>query len=204
MKTQILVGTLSLVLLFGMVSLPPAEAKVFLIDSFEDDGGAFNMQCDISLLNNPGGSAPPTDPVDLPVPGDGNAAVGKNQNLNMVIDMIRQCSIFLDTVSPPSRGEINIAQGIGGMFRHMAGTQVETTVMLWWDGNFDDDGDGNRQLNENFANSDDLRIVYSTSDELVDGTAFLYDCNDNVAQLPFLLQIITDNPTTILLDLDLF
>jgi len=179
-----------------MVSLP-AYANNFLIDSFEDGGGIGNMMCDISLVNNPGGTAPPTDPQDLPVPGDGNPAVGANQNLNMVIDMIRQCSIFLDTVSPPSEGEIIIAQGLGGMFRHMAGTQVKTTVMLWWDGNFGADGNGNRQLNENFANSVNLRITYSFSDNNVNGMATLFDGDGDSASVPFTLVAGTITTTVI-------
>ncbi len=37
MKTQILAGTLGLVLLLSLVPFPNAEAKVFLIDDFSND-----------------------------------------------------------------------------------------------------------------------------------------------------------------------
>ncbi len=114
MKYQILAGTLGLVLLLGMSPLPQAEAKIFIIDDFVLDP---NGLCDIALL----------------VLGT-SSCQQSGLSIANVIGGVRDSSITLDVANAPSNGVIDYVgetdDGAVGtsdeMFRHMAGTGVET------------------------------------------------------------------------------
>ncbi len=142
MKIQILAGTLAIVLLLAIVPIPPAEAKMFLIDDFSDDNAG--MTCDLTKFDNTG-------------------ILGAVQTgLSNVIDMVRECTIFLTAFDGQSNVGILVVQSTG-MFRHMAGTNMESRVMLIYNAN----GAG---LGIDTTTSDDFKIGYSKSDFPVDVT----------------------------------
>jgi len=179
MKLQILSGALGLVLLLSLVPLPPAEAKIFIIDDFENDTAL--QQCDIIQTTA------------------GSSGIKSQTPVVGVISLLRECLLFLDVANAPSNGATLIAglpQDVGaGMFRMMAGTGVETTVTLFYDGVV-----GlatGRALALNLLDSDNLRITYSKSDFQVDGTATMWDSGGDAASLPFTLLAGTVSSTEI-------
>jgi len=192
MKIQILAGALGLVLLLGMTPLPPAEANMFLIDDFSHDlGGA--LSCDKSLITGmlkfwqfaPGVA----DPI-LGVLGDWRA-----------------CELNIDIANPSNVGIISVvaapedgAPPQANMFRHQAGTGVNTITTLTYDGTCGTQGGclDNTGFSVNLMNSDDVKLVYSTSDQLVDVTVRVTSNNGAWAEQTDLLQIVTSVDTTIL------
>jgi len=182
MKYQILAGTLGIVLLLGMSPLPQAEAKIFIIDDFVLD--PFGGLCDISR-----------DVV-------GTASCQQSGlSIANVIGGVRDTSLTLDAANPPSNGVIDYVgetdDGAVGtsdeMFRHMAGSGVETTVMQQFDG---ETGAG-RSLGVNLLNSDDIQIDYSLSDFQVDVTVRVTDSGGDWAEQTGILVAGTVTPSSL-------
>ncbi len=185
MKYQILSAALGLVLLLGLIPLPPAEANMFLVDDFSDDDDPAES-CDLQIVDN--SNAP-----------DGSVQTG----LSGVIDMVRECVLFLTAFDGQSNAGILVVQA-SGMFRHMAGTNVETRVMLIYNA----DGAG---LGINVNDSDNFKIGYSKADFAVDVIVRFTDGSGNWAELEdqleaatvvpkellFLIQDFIDNPTAV-------
>jgi len=190
LKLQILSGAIGLVLLLGLVPLQPAEAKIFLIDDFSGDPiVAGTGACDLS-----------TNGVDsLPFQTSMIQVLDIGVLINGVLGDWRECSINLDVISFPSEGELLVVgspdDGAAGttpeMFRHMAGTGVKTTTMLIYNAN----GAG---LGVNLLSSDDIRMVFSTSDQLVNVIVRIEDSGGDWAEQTAQLQIVTATPTTLL------
>ncbi len=181
MKYQILAGTLGLVLLLGMSPLPQAEAKIFIIDDFVLDP---NGLCDIALL----------------VLGT-SSCQQSGLSIANVIGGVRDSSITLDVANAPSNGVIDYVgetdDGAVGtsdeMFRHMAGSGVETTVIQQFDG---ETGAG-RSLGVNLLNSDDIQIDYSLSDFQVDVTVRVTDSGGDWAEQTGILAQGTVTPSSL-------
>ncbi len=201
LKYQVLAGTLGLVLLLGMVPIP-AFANVVTIDAFSaQDVSAF---CDFALegpnVLNPGN---PTFKAisELVKILDGSVAGGW-----------RICTLNLDVSNSPSLGEIQIvgspddgAQPLANMFRHMAGSGVETTTMLIYNGTDGTMGTDGSFMSLNLLGNDFLKIVYSKSDFQVDGTVRLTDnTGGDSATRPFTLVAGTNAVTTILIPMGAF
>lgn len=176
MKIQILAGTLSLVLLLGMVPTP-AEAKIFIIDDFSDDTGGL---CDfaVTLIAVPGAFAQPA------------AVLGGE----------RECSLAIDAESPPSNAVIDVVAlpdnvpavpPSPDMFRHMAGSGVESITMLEYD------GVGAAGLGISLLSSDDIQIDYSLSDFQVDVTVRVTDSGGDFAEQTGILAAGTIVPTSL-------
>ncbi len=191
MKLQILAGTIGLVLLLGMSPLPQAEAKVFIIDDFSNDPGAVT-NCDKVLSSGTDASV--------------QTVAAFNATVKAVIGEKRECSITITVVNEPNMATINVVAAINDpgaanendMFRHQAGSGVESKVFL----NYDADGAG---LGINILNSDDVRLVYSTSDFSVDITVRVTDSGGDWAeQIDSTMSGIIMNPQTILWDIDNF
>jgi len=188
MKYQILAGTLGIVLLLGMSPLPQAEAKIFIIDDFVLDPNGF---CDISLLIVATSSCQQS-----------------GLSIAHVIGGVRDSSLTLDVANAPSNGVIDYVgetdDGAVGttdeMFRHMAGSGVETTVIQQFDGEV---GAG-RSLGVNLLNSDDVRIQYSLSDFQVDVTVRVTDSGGDWAEQTGILVQGTVTLTELLFDIDNF
>jgi len=187
-----------------MVPLP-AHANNFIIDNFEFDGGVGLMLCDIVLVNNIGATTPPPPP---PVGGTGVPTTGLNAGFMGVTpfsdNMVRECSLFLNIVNPPSSQArimiFDLANDNTAMFQHSADVFITTTVMLWWD---DEVGAG-RSLDLDLTNSVNLRITYSFTDRNVNGMATLFDGDGDSASVPFTLVSGTVTATEIYLPLNNF
>ena len=180
MKIQILAGALSLVLLLGMVPTP-AEAKIFIIDDFSDDTGGF---CDfgVSLIIAPVSFAQPA------------AVLGGE----------RECMLAIDVESPPSNAVIDVVAlpddvpavpPSPDMFRHMAGSGVESITMLEYDGVGVDAGAAG--LGISLLSSDDIQIDYSLSDFQVDVTVRVTDSGGDFAEQTGVLAAGTITPTSL-------
>jgi len=183
MKYQILAGTLGLVLLLGLSPLPAAEAKIFIVDNFTND--PLVPSCDLSDSAGPVGNTQMT-----------------MQMATGVIGGWRMCSLTIDAINPPSNVVIDVVAIPddvipADMFRHMAGTGVESTVMLAYNANA-------AGLGVNLLNSDDIRIVYSTSDQLVDVTVRVTDSGGDFAEQFSQLAIVISTPTELLFDIATF
>ena len=197
MKYQILAGTLGLVLLLGLSPLPQAEAKMFLIDDFSGDPTPVGIgACDLTTNGN----------TNAPFLSALQNVIDVGLLIRGVLGDWRECSINLDVENDPSEGAIQVvgAPDDGGagttpeMFRHMAGTGVETISMLTYDA----DGAG---LGVNLLNSDDVRIVYSTSDFQVDVTVRVTDSGgDWDEQIASTVAGTVSTPTEILFDIGNF
>jgi len=158
MKLQILAGTIGLVLLLGMSPLPQAEAKVFLIDDFSHDPDAAGFgQCD--KMRTFLGSG-----------GDSDQAVATfNATLKGVLGEVRTCNLTVDMENPNNFATIAVEALTNNpgsspgpdMFRHQAGSNVQTITTLEYDA-------GGAGLGINLLSSDDVRFAYSTSDQVVD------------------------------------
>jgi len=193
MKLQILSGALGLVLLLGLVPLQSAEAKVFLIDDFSSD--PIPGACDTSTTTTGG------------APGFlcSQTTVSAGVLQNAVLGLVRDGNLVIDVENAPSEGGIQIvgspddgAQPVANMFRHMAGTGVETISMLTYNAN----GAG---LGINLLNSDDVRVVYSTSDFGVDVTVRVTDSGGDWAeQAGATVAGTVATPTELLFDIDNF
>jgi len=172
MKYQILAGILGLVLILGLSPLPQAEAKMFLIDDFSNDGASPINQSGLCDL--------------LAVSGmDQNVQEVTNFNATVlgVLGDFRDCKLTIDVSNSPSNAATDVVApdddkgpaNQADMFRHMAGTGVESTTLLTYNAN----GAG---LGISLLNSDDVKIVYSTSDFQVDITVRVTDSNGDWAE----------------------
>ena len=206
MITQILAGTLGLVLLLGLVPLQPAEAKVFLIDDFSHDpvGGICD---DMRTLLGSNGQ------FDQPVAAFNSTVLG-------VLGGIRTCELTVDMQNPDNFATMAVEALPGNsgpmpgpnMFRHQAGSNVQTITTLEYDA-------GGAGLGINLLSSDDVRFGYSTSDQSVDIIVRLTDCSDvdwaeqtgateagtinNLKEILFLITDFVDNPSNSMGVLDL-
>jgi len=177
MKIQILAGTLALVLLLGMVPTP-AEAKIFIIDDFSDDPDGFCDSPGISLILGP-------------FSGVQAAAVLGGE---------RECDLTLDAESPPSNAVIDVVAlpddvpavpPSPDMFRHMAGSGVESITDLIYD------GPGVAGLGISLLSSDDIQIDYSLSDFQVDVKVRVTDSGGDWAEQTGILAAGTIVPTSL-------
>jgi len=190
MKYQILAGTLGLVLILGLSPLPQAEAKMFLIDDFSNDGASPDNQnagCDLLAVSGT---------------TSGNQQVTNfNATVLGVLGDWRTCDLTIDVSNSPSNAATDVvaadddagSANAADMFRHMAGTGVESSTLLTYDA----DGAG---LGISLLDSDDVKIVYSTSDFQVDITVRVTDSDGDWAeQQASTIAGTVSTPTTILI-----
>jgi len=149
MKFLLLAGTLGAIMLFAIVPSVSnnAYANIFLIDNFTGDT-ALPQKCDQMLFN--GTLANQT-------------AFESQSGLSEVIDMIRECQLFLLIDNAPSVGASTIEE-TAAMYRHMSGPGVSIMSYLQYDGMADAVVGGGRTLDLNLLDSDNLVIQYSFAD----------------------------------------
>jgi len=195
MKTQILAGTLGLVLLLSLVPLQPAEAKTFLIDDFSNDPspqGTNSGQCDIG----PTSSGLPFVFVDF-------VQTASLIRLGVLGDW-RICNFLIDVTSGSTTAGILVSADTEDavpfdMFRHEAGANVQTMVELTYNGTDGTAASDAVSLDLDFTSSDDVQIMYSVSDENVNVKVRLTDTDGDWAELNTVLVKDTVVITSILL-----
>jgi len=203
MKLQILSGALGLVLLLGLVPIPPAEAKVFLIDDFSNDPFAnFPLTIDDGRC-------------DLDVSGagnrvsDGDFVMTDSPTRLGVLGDWRICELFIDIGAANSaamRVVANTEDAIPfNMFNHEAGPGVFTMTELTYNGT--DGGAAGGDIipfNIDLTDSDDVRIMYSRADFDTTVIVRVTDSIGNWAEQTSTLAGGTAVVTTILFDIDDF
>jgi len=198
MKTQILAGTLGLVLLLSLVPMPSAEAKVFLIDDFSNDPeiqGAGGV-CDIT-----GSGAFSQSGVDF-------VTTASAIRLGVLGDW-RICDFLIDVPSGATTAGILVSAATEDaipfdMFRHEAGAFVQTMVELTYNGTDGTAATDVVALGIDLTDSDDIRIMYSRSDFQVNVTARVTDSGGDWAEQEGILMPGTNSITNLLYDIDTF
>jgi len=214
MKTQILAGTLGLVLLLSLIPMPSAEAKVFLIDDFSHDTLGFapptvgGGNCDETL--GPGLNFGPFSNADNAV-GDPGAPVLAGPVLGVLGDW-RICDFIIDVPSGTTPASIMVLAHPNdtppfpafNMFRHSAGPFVETMVELTYNGTDGSLATDVIPFNIDLTDSDDIRIMYSRADFQVNVTARVTDSTGDWAEQEGFLAAGTAAITNLNYDIDKF
>jgi len=205
MKTQILAGTLGLVLLLSIVPLQPAEANVFLVDDFSNDGANSEVDadqpkntCDISLS------------AAISLTAESKVTLFNSTVLGVLGDW-RLCTNTVNTANPPDVDVIKVVafNGTGdpfpyaNMFRHEGGNGVISAAMLEYKG-FNIAESKGSGLDLNLLNSDDLQVQYSNADQIVNVTARITDTGGDWAEQEGELMEVTNTNTNLNFDLDTF
>ena len=186
MKYQILAGTLGLVLLLGMSPLPQAEAKVFLIDDFSQDPMSPDVMCADERVNigSNGVLISPVMPFNATVLG--------------VLGGYRVCQMTIDAENPDEVAQIAVQAAPDNpgtddtrpdMFRHAAGPGVQTITTIEYDANT---AGLNGGAGINLLSSDDVRLVYETSDFPVNIIVRLTDSGGDWAEQTGVTEGLTD------------
>jgi len=197
---QILVGSLSLVLLLSLVPMPPAEANVFLIDDFSND--PFGLQplvqgrCDISGSGN------------FQQTGIDFVTTVSATRLGVLGDW-RICDFLIDIPSGATTAGILVSAASNDpapfdMFRHEAGAFVETMVELSYNGTDGTAATDAVPFNIDLTDSVDIRITYSRADFQVDVTARVTDSTGDWAEQEEFLVGGTAAITNLLYDIPSF